>query len=154
MKWEQAYVDFVGACEKKPGSDHWTMEEYKTIFEQVPTGQAKRKERCNYCLASVWISGGYHIDRIDSGTPYIRGNVVPCCVVCNMNKRNNDPNVFAMMMAPLVHQYPDGVPWQNFPLYRKQNKLVFDRYRLTRHLEAPEPEPALSDLPLFAGFAK
>lgn len=38
---------------------------------------------CYYCGES-----GYGIDRLDSGKGYIKGNIVPCCTMCNIMKQS------------------------------------------------------------------
>lgn len=41
---------------------------------------------CEYCGAPPNPVGG--IDRVDNGRGYIVGNVVPCCKICNLAKRD------------------------------------------------------------------
>lgn len=50
-----------------------TLEQYKKIISQ----------NCYYCGASLEISSGYSLDRIDNDKGYCLDNVLPCCTHCN-----------------------------------------------------------------------
>lgn len=58
---------------------------------------------CEYCGALSNPIGG--IDRVDNGVGYIAGNIVPCCTVCNLAKRNQTKEEFldwAMRVATRI----------------------------------------------------
>lgn len=69
----------------------WTGEISYEMFAKLVT------QPCHYCgiEGNLYITGskrneffGVGLDRIDSKGPYSLDNVVPCCVGCNMRKRN------------------------------------------------------------------
>ena len=68
---------------------------------------------CTYCgckPSMVSGSGSDHkhqgIDRIDSSIPYVDGNVVPCCTVCNYAKRTQDVDEFKRhVLRMAIHMF-------------------------------------------------
>jgi len=49
------------------------------------------------------------IDRIDSNLGYIAGNVVPCCPVCNIMKKNLNVELFIAKAAVIADHFQNGV---------------------------------------------
>ena len=114
MKDRDIRVAFRGcqrAAEARPGSERWTLERYAMLFKPVPAGKARQDGRCQYCLGDVWITAGYHVDRIDSSQGYTWSNCVPCCAVCNRIKNALPPALFMIVIESLARQWPGGIPW-------------------------------------------
>lgn len=55
--------------------------------------------RCYYCNDKIETIG---IDRIDSSIGYIKGNMVRCCRVCNLMKRNTSSDEFINKCKKIV----------------------------------------------------
>jgi hypothetical protein len=49
------------------------------------------KQPCSYCGADIETIG---LDRIDSNLSYNENNIIPCCSICNMMKRNYSMEFF------------------------------------------------------------
>lgn len=62
---------------------------------------------CYYCGRA---GGG--VDRVDSSAGYIFGNVVPCCKICNLGKREQSHDDFVRMCHLVASRHPlaDSVP--------------------------------------------
>ena len=76
------YVKFKCDAEQKNKNNELTEKMYNFIINQP----------CHYCKnsqsANTGCVGARGIDRIDSSTGYIIGNVVPCCKTCNYFKND------------------------------------------------------------------
>ena len=69
-----------------------TDEEIRSLF----------RNRCDYCGVLKDING---IDRVDSTKGYIIGNVVSCCIICNMAKKKMTKQEFLDWIKRVaVHQ--------------------------------------------------
>jgi hypothetical protein len=61
---------------------------------------------CYYCGGSVPETGG-GLDRINSALGYIRGNVRPCCKVCNLAKRTMTTKDFKNWIRKVYHAWAE-----------------------------------------------
>lgn len=62
------------------------------IFElTVDFFKSKINEDCYYCGNEY---KGIGFDRLDNNIGYVESNVVPCCTICNLMKRNADVDFF------------------------------------------------------------
>lgn len=53
--------------------------------------QSMWQKPCSYCGTSIPTVG---IDRVDNSRGYERGNIVPCCAICNKMKMVLDASMF------------------------------------------------------------
>lgn len=73
-------------------------DEDRDFFESIIT------QTCNYCGCD---SSG--LDRVDSSLGYFKGNVVPCCVMCNLMKLNYNVDCFHDKIRKIVNFHQDAI---------------------------------------------
>lgn len=62
-------------------------------------------KKCFYCGAEPSPRNG--VDRLDNGNGYVRGNMVPCCGVCNMAKGTKSVSEFILWVMRVANHIVD-----------------------------------------------
>lgn len=87
-------------------------------------------QNCLYCNSEpeirirhryTFLSNG--IDREDSKKGYVRGNVIPCCKICNKAKNDLSPQVFRLWAEKIANNINN---WDVDYTFNLQNKLTMD----------------------------
>jgi hypothetical protein len=72
----------------------WTIEK-TDYFELI-------KKSCSYCGGPLPTAGA-GLDRLDNGLGYHLNNVVPCCTICNLSRRNHfTPEEMKRFIGPAI----------------------------------------------------
>lgn len=61
------------------------------------------KMPCEYCGLSNDVEAGAGLDRLDNNCGYVVGNVVSCCVLCNLTRADNfTPEEMRIYIGPAI----------------------------------------------------
>lgn len=83
---------------------------------------------CHYCGHKPGKLNG--IDRIDNTKGYCKGNVVPCCKLCNFMKGTLDVDVFIDKVKSIFRNHKRNYPIEHYYEKREEEEILPDLEKL------------------------